>query len=351
MRLLNAASILVFVAVALGVMARMAVIKIRPGHVGVVNQEWTGGFVEQDFGPGYHLDLGPFHTWTVFDTTVQTLHMKRLQPGEEGTAPLQVKSADGATVTMDVSIKYRIRDGSVWRVMKQQGPGQTLASGYKAKVRDRALDVLVKSLGSLNTEDFYRPDKRAALNETMEKSLEAELSNLHVDLIAILIRDLHFQESFEANIKKKALAEEEIRLNQAQELAEAAKGRTRKITEETIGKVGVIQQEKEKELATMKAENDRKIAAIRADFEKKVTEVKSDADLYAAGKEAEGIRLLKEAEADGQKLKREALAAAGGRVYVALELVRNLELGDMLVSTQLIDPLDIDAMMRRLGAR
>ena len=47
---------------------------------------------------------------------------------------------------------------------------------------------------------------------------------------------------------------------------------------------------------------------------------------------------------------RAALATAGGDMLVALRMVENLKLGDLMISTQLVNPLDIDAMMKRLGA-
>ena len=100
-------------AIALAVLAlglRFVVTKIAPGEVGVVNAEWTGGLVEEDFGPGYHWNVGPFHTWTVFDTTVQTLHMhrdpKRAARNDDAQiqAALSVKSSDGASITLDVTL-------------------------------------------------------------------------------------------------------------------------------------------------------------------------------------------------------------------------------------------------------
>jgi regulator of protease activity HflC (stomatin/prohibitin superfamily) len=331
---------------------RFLVIRIEPGHVGVVNAEWTGGFIQEDYGPGYHLDMGPFHTWTVFDSTVQSLHMQGdREPTDEGTDALAVKSAEGATVKMDVTIKYRIKKGRVWRVMADHGPGQTLATGYKRKVKDNCLKILVDTLGSIDTDDFYDPEQRAGVQKRMEDSLRTALELLHVDLIAILIRDIGFQEDFEARIKEKALAEEAIELNVAETEAADFKGRTAKIESETRAKVVVIDQEREKELTTMKAENDRRVEAIRADFQKQVAQLRSDADLYAAVKQAEGARLLKEAEAAGQALRRKALSGAGGGNLVALELARNLNLGSLSVSTQAVNPLDIDALMTRLGAR
>ena len=38
-------------------------------------------------------------------------------------------------------------------------------------------------------------------------------------------------------------------------------------------------------------------------------------------------------------------------MVVALEAVRNIELGEITVSTQLVNPLDLDGIMKLLGAK
>jgi hypothetical protein len=326
---------------------RMLVVKIEPGTTGVVNAEWTGGLVEKDFGPGYHWSVGPLHTWSIYDTTVQTLHMVRDQNQGHGDvySALLVKSKEGADVTLDVTLKYRIANGKAWQVRKDQGSGDL----YKRLVSNLARDVMRVALGGLQTEAFYKAADRKAVATSMEAALRARLAEIHVELVSILIRDLEFDPRFQERIKEKTLASQQIELNKAKSRAAEARGKTNKIEAETEAKVVVINQQKEKTLITLRAENDKKIQAITADYRKTVTETKSDADLYAAVKEAEGVKLLKEAEARGEALRREALAGAGGSVLVALELVRNLKLGEMVLSTQAVNPLDVETLLDRLG--
>ncbi len=340
--------ILLMVALFIG---RSLIIKIKPGQVGVVNKEWTSGFVEKDFGAGYHLDVGPFHNWTIFDSTVQTMHFKRkLSQAEEGAAqPLQVRTADGQNVFLDITIKYRITPGSVWRVMKRAGPLQEPSGGYKQLAVTRSRDVLVKSLGGITTKDFFSPASRATVQQAMEDDLSNVFEELHVELIAILLRDIRFNDTFEQGIKRNALAQERKALARAEERAEGAKGLTQRIETETGAKVLIIQQEREKILRTQTAGNERLVAEVRANFEKKVVQLGSDADLYAAQQEAKAQLLLKESEAAGQALMREAIASNGGDVLVALELATNLNLDDMVVSTQALDPLDVASILRKFG--
>lgn len=351
MNMLNKLAIGVIALAVLALGLRFLVIKIEPGEVGVVNAEWTGGLVEQDYRAGYHWSIGPFHTWTVFDTTVQTLHMHRnaeraaRNDDAEIEAALSVKSSDGASITLDVSLKYRIKPGKVLDLFKLHGSQER----YQERVRNTSRDVLRLSLGELRAESFYDPLVRQDVVAKMEADLRGQLEAQHVELIGILIRDLEFEPSFEERIKRKTVASEEQALNVAQTLAEEMLGRTNKIVAETGAKVVVIHQEKAKTLRSMRAENDKTIAEITAIYKKKVQELQSDADLYAALKEADGIKLLRDAEAQGQALRRSALSSTGGTVLVALEIARNLKLGEMSVSTQATNPLDVNAMMERFG--
>jgi hypothetical protein len=185
----------------------------------------------------------------------------------------------------------------------------------------------------------------------METRLQEQLDRMHVKLVNILIRDLEFEKQFEDQIKRKALAQQDALLQQSLTRVADYRGRTNKIMAETKAKVVVIVEDKKKTLTTMRAENDKKRQRIEADYKKYVTEIESTADLYAAQKEAQGILLLKDAEARGEALRRQALSGEGGRFLVALETVKNIQLGEIMVSTQLVNPLDLEQMMEMLGAK
>lgn len=333
---------------------RMCVIKIKPGQTGVLTEEWGSGLQEEDYAPGYYMALGPLHTWTVMDTTVQTLNMLRANPKKRSRSsrrapniipPLKVKSSDGADVSLDITVKYRVIPGQAWKVFKGQG-----ADGYKLRVASRTKNTLISGLGKLATEDFFNPANRKTTQEFMETQLRGELQKIDVELIAILIRDLNFQASFSAKIKAKTLTKQKAELEVARTNAAEKTGETKEIVAQTGAKVAVIGESLRKTLTEMRAENDKKIMKVVADYEKFVVETHSDADLYAQQKQALGIKLLKDAEARGEALKREALTGAGGNTLVALQVASNLQFGDMKVSTQLVNPLDLDDIIRSLGA-
>jgi regulator of protease activity HflC (stomatin/prohibitin superfamily) len=341
------------IAIAVGALVfRMCVIKIEPGQTGVLTKEWGGGLQQQDFEPGYYLSLGPLHTWNLMDTTVQTLNMLRADPKKRGNQPqafnppIKVKSSDGADVTLDITVKYRVVPGKAWQVFKGQGG----ADGYKIRVFSRTKNTLISGLGTLRTESFFDPTSRQGIQKLMQTQLQAELMTMDVELIAILIRDLEFQASFSAKIKAKTLTKQKAELETSKTKAAEQTGITNEIRAQSTAKVAVIQETLEKTLTEMRAENDKKIKRVVADYEKYVVETLSAAELHVQQKEAEGIKLLKDAEARGQALKRSALTGKGGDIVVALRVVENLKLDSMVLSTQLVNPLDLVEMMRRLGA-
>ena len=351
MKVIKALSVIIIVLGLLVVFPQFVIIKIKPGQVGVLNKQFAGGLVNRDFGPGFWMDVGAMHTWDIMDTTVQTLNMLRQTKSYVSRSglekPLTVKSKDGADVMMDVTIKYQIAEGKAWQVLNEFGKNDE----YKEKVNAEAIEIMRNELGELTTEEFYDPLKRKTTTRIMEERLQLRLDRMYVKLVNILIRDLEFEKQFEDQIKRKALAQQDALLQQSLAKKADYRGRTQKILAETGAKVVVIQEDKKKTLTTMRAENDKKRQRIEADYKKYVTETESAAELYASQKEAEGILLLKDAEARGEALRRQALSGEGGRFLVALETVKNIKLGEIAVSTQLVNPLDLDAMMEMLGAK
>ncbi len=344
MRALNAISLGILVLAALGIGMRSLTIKIPPGQIGVLTAEWTHGFVHEDFGPGYHWDIGPLHTWNKFDSTVQTFNMSAKSETE---GPLMITSSDGAKVTLDVTVKYQIKRGRVWKVYQDNRAGD----GYKARVRNEARNVLQTQLGGLTTEEFYDTRVRQSRLEQMETALRERLTLADIDLIKILIRDLKFDAAFEARIRDKTLAQQDVELNQAKTETAKERGKTNEIMAQTKARVVVIDQEKEKTLVSLRADNDKAITQLRADAGKQEVEVRSGADLYSAQMRAQGELEVKLAEAEAERMRREALAVPGADVYVALEIARSLKLGELSISTQIFDPLDVEAFVKRLGLK
>ncbi|MDY7030973.1 MAG: SPFH domain-containing protein [Thermodesulfobacteriota bacterium] len=322
------------------------------GEVGVRTQEYalfgSKGVVQMDFGPGWHRDLGPIDSWVLFDNTVQTLEMtKRPDRGSmRGRDDVQVQSADGYAVSVDVTVKYRIMKENAHNLYEDTGSG----TKYKKIVRNEAQKACIALFGKMKTEDFYIPVERRQKAEEVKQLLVKSLDDNFVEVIDVLIRDVQFDPEYENKIRKKKLADQEVELNKSMANAAEMKGKTELIEAETSKLVRIITKEKEAALIRMQAETDREITKIKAEYERYATEKQADADLIAAQSDAEGTLLMKKAEAEGERMRNKAMRGVGGSTIVALEAAKNLNLSEVTISTINTDLLDLEKMVTKLGA-
>ena len=366
-------SIILLAVVGIFVAANFLFIKIDLGQTGVRTQQYAflgdKGVVQEDFGPGWHRNLPLLDTWKIFDATVQTTEFTTEQERQEtrkiysflsstsrkyldaaplgGPGQVELKSKDGYTVRLDVTVKYRVKPGEVHKLYKELGS----VARYKGIVRDQVQKVIRDIFGTMLTEQFYDPEVRRVKTLEGTKVLNSVLSQNSIELIEILIRDIAFDPAYERKILDKKLADQDVELNKSRALAEEKKGETNRIGAETQAKVRVIGQELIAKQLTMKAETDKQIAQIHADARLTAARLSADADLYKAELEAKGTLLEKEASAEGERLKATALNTPGGENLVAFELIEQLNLGEITVSTQNNDFLDVESILKKIGTK
>lgn len=343
----------IIIAVLIGgvVLVKSLTIYVPVGSAGVRTQQYAllgqKGVVQADFAPGWHRDLGPIDSWVDFDVTVQTLEMTR-DPSRGslmGRDDVQVQSADGYTVSVDVTVKYRIEPGMAHKVYQDTGSKEK----YKVIVRNEAQKACMGLFGQMKTEDFYDPQARRTKAGEVKVVLAEALEDNYVDVIDVLMRDVQFDPEYERKIRTKKLADQEVEYNKSKAVAETMRGKTQVVEANTERKLDVIGEEKKGEIVKMQAETNRQIARIKAEAEKYATEKRADADLVKAQKEAAGHLLVRKAEAEGERLRNTAMMGVGGNIIVALEAARNLRLSDITVSTLETDLLDLDEMATKLG--
>jgi len=373
MKFIKYLSLLIILALACILIAsQFLFIRIDVGQIGVRTQQYSvlgeKGVFPKDYGAGWHRNLPLLDTWNIFDSTVQTTEFTTEQERKEtrkiysflsstsrqyldsapvgGPGQVELKSKDGFTVRLDVTVKYRVKPGEVHQLYRELGS----QARYKGIVRDQVQKVIRDTFGTMRTEQFYAPDVRRAKTAEATALLEAELNGNSIELIEILIRDIAFDPSYERKILDKKLADQDVELNKSRALAEEKKGETNRIAAETEAKVRVIEQELIAKQLTMKAETDKQIAQINADARLSAAKLIADADLYKAELDAKGTLLEKEALAEGEQLKATALNTPGGENFVAFELVQKLNVGEVVVSTQNNDFLDVESVIKKVGA-
>jgi len=171
-----------------------------------------------------HRDLGPIDSRVLFDSTAQTLEMTR--DPERGTLTgrddVQVQSADGYTVSVDVTAKYRIKPGVAHKLYQDTGSRDK----YKVIVRNEAQKACMSLLGQMGTEDFYDPEERRSRADEVKQVLSEALDNNYVQIIDVLMRDVQFDPEYERKIQRKKPADQEVEYNKSKAVAEEMHGRT-----------------------------------------------------------------------------------------------------------------------------
>ena len=335
------------------ILINFAVETIPVGTVGVLTNKFgfldqKQGVVPKDFQPGWHLKIPGIHVWNTFDATVQTLEMTRnpYTGSQRGRDDIRVKSSDGYEVSIDVTLKYRIKEGEANKVIQNSGSGEK----YKLIVRDKTQKSCQTILNQMSTEDFYNPTSRRNREKEIKKLLQKTLSKNSIEVVDVLLKDVQFDPQYEQKIQAKKLADQEVLLNISLEKAEEMRGITRKIEKETEMKVIVIKSQLEAEKVAIQNSIKIETAEINSKAKLFATELAADADLYQTEKNAEGQLLIKKAEAEGEKLRNKAMQGVGGSTIVALEAARNLNIDSITVSSMNVDFLNLDEMATKLGA-
>ncbi|MEE9605899.1 MAG: SPFH domain-containing protein [Candidatus Scalindua sp.] len=331
---------------------RFAIIRVAVDQIGVRTVVWgvTRGVVQRDYGPGWHRYIRKVETWDLFDGTVQTFNLTREARTKDGkieSRELPIRTADDYDVTVDIIIKYQIKRGKAHKIRQEVGPGNRYKGFLLSDVREVARNVL----GKMTEKDLYNPDEKRRRAEEAKQLLISRAVPRHVNIIDWLILDMRFDPQLERKIKNVKLAELDELLNISRERAVEQRGITQTVDATTESLAQKIQSDREGQVVKLKAGMVTKVTDILADANKFLIQKKATGDLYKEERRAAGALLVARAKAEGERLRRLAMTGLGGDMIVALEAVRNINLADVVISTQDVDLLDIETMVNKLGAR
>lgn len=338
--------------VIIAVSLRVCIIKIGVDQVGVKTVVWgvKRGIVKQDYGPGWHRNVPGTVEWEVYDSTVQTIEMSEVKSGTKGHDErdvLKVRTKDDYDVSVDLIVKYRIRKSEAWALRRDIGTTER----YKQIVENEARDIARSVFGKMGELDLYNPyEKRKRAFEGKELH-NLRLKKRHVEIIDWLILDIRFDPGLDRKIKSIKVAELDEILNVSKGMAAEQRGTTQTIDAETEAVSLEIEGNKGAKLVIMEAQTKNKIIEIMAKADQYMVEKKAEGDKFKAQRSASGSYLLAKAKADGERLRRKSMTGLGGNMIVAIEAAKNMNLGDVVVSTQDIDLLDVNEMVSKFGAK
>ena len=332
------------------VIVRFMIIRVPMDQIGVKTAVWglKRGVVQKDYKPGWHRYIRKTATWDLYDATVQTFNFTREARTPDGkieSRELPVRTVDDYNVTVDVIIKFQIQRGKAHKIREEIGPGDR----YKVFIASDIREISRNVLGKMTEKDLYNPDQKRRRAEEAKQLLSVAFEKRHINIIDFLILDMRFDPQLERKIKNVKLAELDQVLNISKERAVNQRGITQTIDATTEALAEKIQSNKDGKIVSLNAEMVTKVTEILADANKFLIEKKAEGNLYKEERRAAGELLIARAKAEGERLRRKAMTGAGGDLIVALEAARNINLDDVVVSTQDVDLLDIDKMIDKLG--
>ncbi len=313
-----------------------ATVYVRPGEVGI-KQVIIGsgqGVHQEPYGVGLHWLTPGAERMHIFPATLQLLEMnsqavRNAENEAVRTVPaIQIQTSEGYTVSVDVTVLYRIEDA--YKVMTQIGPGRLYED---SAVIPRAEQQLRRTFGELDAEEFYRGNTREKATLETQRLLIEELAPKGVRIVQVLVRQYRYDQRYQQAIEQRKIQDQTVFKNQAEAQAATAEAEKNKIVAQGTAAVQV-------ELA-------------RGDAE--VQKLKSSSELYRRTKAAEGELAVKLATAQGTELENQALRGAGSENMVGLKMAETLKGVDVVIlpsdGESGTNPLDLNQMLRRFDVR
>jgi len=327
--------LLIAVALFILVVWGVCTVYVRPNEF-AVKQVTVGrhkGILPEVYYPGLHFVSPGTERLHVFPTDIQSLDLtndpnERPKDDKRVTPAINIQTSEGYTVTVDVSVLYRIEDP--YKVLTTIGPGKLYED---ALVIPRTEQLLRKWLGELDAEEFYDVNKRVVRSRKARDELNAELVPNGIRVTHIFLRRYAYDGRYQAAIEQRKIQDQTVFKN----IAEA-------------------------ELATATAERDRVIAlgqaAVRVELSRGDAEKKkldAEADLYSRRQHAAGDLAVSLAEAEGTRLENEALRGVGAENLVGLKMAEVLRGTKVIVvptdGESGVNPLDLRSALKRFDVR
>jgi len=164
----------------------------------------TSGVLEKQLGEGFHFLLPVVHKPFLYDVRTRTYSMSQVRwEGEvQGDDSLSVLTADGQTVSVDISVRFRPHTENVWRLHKEVG------TDYVNKV----LRPEIRSKTRLAISEFPVTEVYSAVRQAVEDRIESQLresvKRTYLKIDEVLLRDVRFSPAFATSIVNKQIAEQ-----------------------------------------------------------------------------------------------------------------------------------------------
>lgn len=307
---------------------------VPPNMVGI-KQVYFGsnaGIRQGTYGPGVHFVLSGVERLHLFPAALQALNLSdsgsEVSEQSRSAPSIKIQTSDGYNVRLDVSVLYRIKDP--YRVFVEAGPGHAFEDRLVVPRADR---ILRRTLGELNSEQFYQGPLRIKKARAAHEQLATELGGFGIEVNAVLVRRYVYDDKYQQLIELRKIKDQTVFLQQAE------------------AKAAIEQRKRDTIVAEGKANQETELSRGAAEVEK----LRAEADLYERKRAAEGKLLVELAEAKGTALENAALQGAGSENLVGLKMAEVLRgLSVLVVPSDGKDgsnPLDLEGLLRKFQVK
>jgi regulator of protease activity HflC (stomatin/prohibitin superfamily) len=307
---------------------------VPPNMIGV-RQVYFGsgaGIRPESYGPGLHFIVGGIERLHLFPHDIQIVNFSggSSEASEQSRRAdsIKIQTSDGYNVQLDVSIIYRIEDP--YHVFTEAGPGRAFEDRLVIPRADR---ILRKTLGELNSEEFYQGPKRIEKARAAHDQLVTEIAPYGIRVQAVLVRGYTYDPKYQQMIEGRKIRDQTVFLRQAE------------------AKAAIEQRKRDTMVAEGAANQETELSRGKAEVEK----LRAQADLYQRKRAAEGKLLVELADAKGTQLENTALQGAGSENLVGLKMADALRGVRVIVlpsdGKDGTNPLNLGELLRKFQVR
>ncbi len=304
---------------------------VPPNMIGL-KQVYYGsraGIKPESYGPGLHFVMAGVERLHLFPRDLQLMNLSDTAAevsAQFRSAPsIKIQTSDGYNVQLDVSLLYHIEDP--YRVFVEAGPGKAYEDRLLLPRADR---ILRKTLGELNSEEFYQGPHRIEKAKAAHDMLAAELAPYGIRVDGVMVRRYVYDERYQQLIEGRKIKDQIVFLRQAE------------------AKAAIEQRKRDTAVAEGKAQQEIELSRGAAEVQK----LQAQADLYKRKKASEGKLLVDLADAKGTELENKALEGAGSENLVGLKMASVLEgLKILVLDSGTTNPLDLQSILKKFEVK
>lgn len=116
---------------------------------------------------------------------------------------IEARTADGQTVQMELSVRFRPNEEELWKLHREVGPNYA----YKIIVPE-IRSVIRTVVAQYNVMDVYS-GKRTEIQQRLDEGLRTTFDRYYIELQEVLIRNTRFSDEFQKAIEAKQVALQE----------------------------------------------------------------------------------------------------------------------------------------------